>query len=50
MKAMTEVIDRIGRICYFACVLRSLFSPCYLLLKKLSKSLILHSNCPFFRN
>jgi hypothetical protein len=28
----------------------SLFSPCYLLLEKLSKSLILHGNCPFLRN
>jgi hypothetical protein len=27
-----------------------LFSPCYLLLEKLPKSLIPHDNCPFFRN
>ena len=28
----------------------SLFSPCYLFLKKLPKSLILHGNCPSLRN
>ncbi|MGD0333230.1 MAG: hypothetical protein ABSA90_08220, partial [Xanthobacteraceae bacterium] len=28
----------------------SLFSPCYLFLKKLPKSLILHGNCPSLRD
>ena len=28
----------------------ALFAPCYLLLEKLSKPPIAHSNCPFFRN
>jgi hypothetical protein len=39
-----------GPIAKSAAVIASLFSPCYLLLEKLSKSLIPHGNCPFFRN